>query len=326
MSEYCEQYKVFVLSRYSEALERSKEAMIFLEQVISLEHIAPGSFGTRDVAIASDGILDVIDLKYGKGVEVSAEENEQLMLYGAGTLFEVEDLLDIHTVRLNIFQPRIDNYSTWEISAKNLHEWVDRTVKPQAKLAHAGKGTLVAGDHCMFCRAKINCTALAKYNLEITRHEFAEPTELTSKELVEIFLKSASLVSWVNSIKDFMLKQSLEKNKSWPGLKLVAGKSSGRTIADEKKAIAKFKANKIRSDFYLSEPTLLGITALNKTIGEAKVAKILGGLIIKPEGKPTLVDKKDPRPEFQSAEAARKAFGVLPKTKPITKTKTKLKK
>jgi hypothetical protein len=318
MWEYCEQFKVFVLAQYAEALERASDAVIFLEQKVDLTHLIPSGFGTRDIAIVAHGVLDITDLKYGKGVEVSAEENAQLMIYALGTLDEFDSLFDIDIVRLNIFQPRIDNYSTWEISADKLRTWGDDVVAKQAKLAYEGKGKLVAGAHCKFCRAAAKCTALAQYNLEIARLAFAEPTELSDKELVEVFKKAPQFMSWINSISSFMLTQSLEQNKKWPGLKLVAGRSN-RCISDEAQAIAKLKAKKIRPDSYLSKPTLLGITALDKNIGAAVLAKTLGRLIIKPEGKPTLVDVKDSRPEFHSAAAAGKAFGIKPKT--ITKNK-----
>lgn len=320
MWEYCEQFKVFVLSQYSDALERSKDAVIFLEQEVDLTHLAPESFGTRDIAIVADHILDITDLKYGKGVLVEAAENKQLMLYALGTLEEFDCLYDIHTVRMTIHQPRIDNYSTWEISAKQLKDWAKTILMPAAKLAWAGKGKLQAGSHCTFCRVRNTCKALANYNMELAVHEFAEPTELSDKELVAIFKKASTFKAWINSIEDYMLKMSLEKDKHWPGLKLVAGKST-RAISDKEKAIALLKSKKFRPSQYLSSPELLGITALEKNIGSKLLTQIIGRLIIKPDGKPALVDSKDPRPAFHSAEAAKKEFNVS-STNKMSKRKT----
>lgn len=318
MMEYCEQFKAFVLTQYSDALKKSSDACIFLEQEVDLSHLAKNSYGTRDIAIVADHILDITDLKYGKGIKVSAVENKQMMLYALGTLAEFDMLFDIRTVRMTIFQPRIDNYDTWTIDVPALIKWAKDFVIPKAKLAYEGKGIRVAGEHCTFCKVKNTCAALSKYNLSVATHEFASADELTDKELVDIFKKASAFKTWINGIEDYMLKKALSENKKWPGLKLVAGRST-RSIANEAKAIQLLKNKKIRSALFLSAPSLLGLTALEKNIGLKELNKIIGRLIIKPGGKPTLVDITDPRNEYHSAEAAKKEFSNFKNAKRKTK-------
>ncbi|MDM6028430.1 DUF2800 domain-containing protein, partial [Staphylococcus aureus] len=117
----------------------------------------PESFGTGDVIIFSGGVLEIIDLKYGKGIEVSAIDNPQLRLYGLGAYELLSLMYDIHTVRMTIIQPRIDNFSTEELPISRLLQWGTDFVKPLARLAYNGEGEFKAGSHCRFCKIKHSC-------------------------------------------------------------------------------------------------------------------------------------------------------------------------
>ena len=187
MTEHAEAYALFVLERYAEAQTRTKDAAIFLEHVLNLTDYVPEGFGTGDTIIIADHTMDIIDLKYGKGVLVTADNNKQMMLYSLGALRDFDFLYDIKMVRMTIFQPRIDNYSTWELSVKDLKKWAIEELVPRAALAFEGEGEFVPGTHCQFCKAKATCRANAEYNLELAKYEFKDPALLGDEELLLSF-------------------------------------------------------------------------------------------------------------------------------------------
>ncbi len=122
MDSYCEGYAAYVMERFNDARRTTPDAIIEMEQKVDLFTYVPDSYGTVDNTIIADGCLEITDLKYGKGVEVSAKENKQLMLYALGAIEKYEMVYDINRVRMNIYQPRIDNISSYELSAEELKE------------------------------------------------------------------------------------------------------------------------------------------------------------------------------------------------------------
>lgn len=306
MLEYCEQFVSFVMEQYSSATESDPGALIFLEVIIDLTEWIPEGFGTGDVVIVANGFFHIIDFKYGKGIKVDAVNNKQMMLYGLGIYFMYSVLFEADEVMMTIFQPRIDNFSTFTISVKKLLSWAESYLRKQAAAAWKGKGEFVPGDHCTFCRVRTTCKANADYQMELAAFEFKEGIHLTAKEIAAILNKIAPLISWANAVKEYALQEAI-KGKKWPGHKLVEGKSS--RILTQPERIKTLLVNKgfDEADF-LSQPALLGITALERNIGKLKLLKLIGKYINKPEGKPVLVNSKDPRPEYNATEAAKKIF------------------
>lgn len=142
----------------------------------------PDQFGTSDTVIEGDKMIQVIDLKYGRGVQVFAEENEQLMLYALGALDEFDLLSTVETVRMTVHQPRLDHVDTWECSVEHLRAFEQRAIAA-GKLAldiaelylqdvqpvHA----LTPGpDQCRFCKAKATCPALRDQVLATVASDF----------------------------------------------------------------------------------------------------------------------------------------------------------
>jgi len=138
--------------------------------------------GPETLSIIADKTLRIIDLKYGKGVTVSAIENRQMMLYALGAIREAQLYYDIQQVMMTIYQPRTDNVSNFSMSVSDLLSWAESELKPRAAMAYAGEGELVPGDHCMFCRAKVRCRAYAEKQLEIAKYEFRNADLLTDEE------------------------------------------------------------------------------------------------------------------------------------------------
>ena len=252
-------------------------------------------FGTGDCVLIADGTLNIVDYKHGKGVEVSADHNPQMMLYALGALELFDALYDIDTVTMTIYQPRRSNVSTYTVSTAELLEWAETVLKPTAELAFKGEGEFHCGEWCRFCKAKADCRERARANLALAAYDFAEPPLLTDEEVEEVLSKVDDLVSWANDIKEYALQAAIS-GKAWNGWKVVEGRSN-RKYTDERLVAAAVIA--AGHDPY--EQKLLGITEMQKTLGKAKFDEILGRFITKPQGKPTLVPMSDKRPAMNTA-------------------------
>jgi len=302
-------YAAFVIEAFNTAKEITKDAVIQIEAQLNLTDYVPEGFGTGDAVIIADGTMDIIDLKYGKGVNVSCENNKQMMLYALGGLREFDYMYDIQNVRMTIYQPRMDNISTFEMSVKDLQEWAEMVLKPTAKLAFEGKGEFKVGDHCRFCRAKAVCKANANENLELAKYDFAESVLLTDSEVADILNRASAFKAWLTSVEEMALTEAVEKGKNWPGYKLVEGKSNRVYSDEEKVANALIEKGFSETDIYTKK--ILGITAMEKAITKKTFETVLGDLVIKPQGKPTLVPESDKRSAWNSAESAKNDFQTV---------------
>jgi hypothetical protein len=306
MKEHAESYSVFVLERFYEAQSHTKDAVICLEQKLNLTQYVPEGFGTGDCVIIADGTMEIIDLKYGKGVVVSAENNKQMMLYALGALRDFDCAYDIDHVRMTIYQPRVDNVSSFEMGLEDLLTWAETELKPKAALAFKGEGEFSPGSHCQFCKARAVCKANADYNLELARHDFAVPELLTDEEIAEIMEKAPLFTGWLKGVLDHALSEAVLNGKKWPGFKLVEGRSN-RTYKDETLVATRLLEAGFAEDLIFKRE-LLGITAMEKVVGKKIFTTQLGDLLIKPPGKPTLAPLSDKREELNSIENAQKDF------------------
>jgi hypothetical protein len=298
MEEMSELYEDLITEKYSAALAKTKDAMLLIEERLDFSHIVPEGFGTGDAIIIADGTMEVIDLKYGKGVHVYAEDNPQIRLYGLGALQKYGYLYDIKEVALTIVQPRLDNVSTELLAAETLEEWGEQYVRPRALLADKGEGDYCTGDHCQFCKGKAICRARAEEALSLAKHEFETPPILDDDEIPEILMLLDKAEAWIKDIKDYAYQKALAGTK-WPGFKLVEGRSN-RCYMDEELVADKLMANGYE-DNQIYEKKLKGITAMEKLLTKKSFTELLDDLVIKPPGKPTLVPESDKREEFNSA-------------------------
>jgi hypothetical protein len=303
MQEHAEAYSVFVLEQLSEAQAHTKDAAVFLEHKLNLTEYVPEGFGTGDAIIIADRVMDIIDLKYGKGVLVSAENNKQMMLYSLGALRDFDFVYDIKTVRMTIFQPRIDNFSTWELSVEDLRKWAEDDLKPRAALAFNGEGEFSPGTHCQFCKAKATCKANAEMNLQLASYDFKTPELLTDEEVKDILDRSDLFTNWLKAVNDHALNEAVNNNKKWPGYKLVEGRSN-RKYSDESVVASKLLSQGFAEDMIYKKRELFGITDMTKNIGKKQFDLFVTDLLVKPPGKPALVPLEDKRPEYNSTESA----------------------
>jgi len=309
MNEATQEYADLVFSKYAEALQKTKDAVILLEERLDFSRWVPQGFGTGDVVIVSDGCIEIIDLKYGKGVPVDADENPQMMLYALGAVAKYELLYDLSNVKMTICQPRLDSVSTYEMSVVELLVWGEEYVKPRAKMAIKGEGEYSPGeDTCRWCRAKATCKARADENLKLMKYEFRRDPLLSDDEVADILGKAPDLLKWAKDVQEHALEQAEKNGKKWPGWKLVEGRSN-RKYLDEIKVADTLKAEGY-VDAKIYEPqSLLGITALEKAITKKQFGILLSDLVVKPSGKPTLVPESDKRDEISSTKSATSDFG-----------------
>lgn len=297
--EAVDDYVSFVIGEIEEARQKYTSPLFSVEQRVDVSNYVPDCFGTADMVIVTDRMVHIIDLKLGKGVPVYAEDNPQLKIYGLGVLELAEMLFNIENVRLTIYQPRLSNSSTWDISPSDLKAWGEKTLRPAGELALKGEGDLSAGSWCRFCKARFTCRQRAEENLKLAQMEFKAPALLTDDEIAEVLRTADELAKWASDVYAYAQDQAIIHHKVWKGFKLVMGKSNRKYTSEEEVAAAASAAG--YTDIY--KKSLIGITEMERLMGKKEFARILGALIYKPEGKVTLVPESDKREAIQSSTA-----------------------
>ena len=295
MQNCAEEYRNFVLELLEDAKKLCSDPKVYIEQRLDFSRWVEHGFGTGDCVIVSDDILQIVDYKHGLGVLVSADHNTQMMCYALGALDLFDDLYDISTIKMTIFQPRRGNISTWSCSKKDLLDWAETVLRPTAALAYEGKGEFKAGDHCQFCKAKATCRKRAEYNLQMAKYDFAMPDTLEESEIAAILPQIDHLVSWANDVKAYALTQA-QNGTHYDGFKVVEGRRV-RKFTDDDMVAEKVKA----AGYDPYEKKLLGITAMTSLLGKKQFNELLGDLVVMPAGKPTLVPESDKRPAINTA-------------------------
>lgn len=296
MDDCANGYVCFIMELLEEVKQTCSDPVVLIEQRVDFSRWVEQGFGTSDAILISDGTMHVIDYKHGLGILVSAEDNPQMKCYALGALELFDDIYDIDTVSMTIYQPRRQNVSTYEVSKDDLYQWTDEVLKPTADLAFAGDGNFLCGEWCGFCKAKHECRARAEANLLLAQHDFKLPPLLEDSEIEVILSRVDELVSWANDIKEYALQQAIS-GKEWTGWKLVEGRSNCRYTNED--AVSKAVE---AAGFDPYEKKLLGITAMQKLLGKARFEELLAAYIEKPQGKPTLVPESDKRPAMNTAK------------------------
>lgn len=274
----------------------SKNKDTYIESRVDFSLFAPKGFGTVDFFASDPKNIVIIDYKYGKGVQVNAKENTQLVLYALGALQKLEeDLIYPENVTMCIFQPRINNTSIWEISVNELLMYGE-SIKKAAKLAFKGEGKFSPGEWCRFCKAAYKCKALAK---KVFNCAASDINQLTDLEILQNYKNVKLLDFYAKSIKKHVLEKALNGHV-WEGYKLVEGRVI-RKWSDENLAIKELKKGKfLKKDYTKTE--LKNRTDLIKLTGREFFNKNLAPLLIAPHGAPTVVPDDDPRPSYITAQ------------------------
>lgn len=306
MEECTDAYVDFVMEQYEAAKQVCEDPVILIEQRLDFSCYVPDGFGTGDCLIISDDRLHIIDFKYGMGVLVEAEDNPQMKLYALGALAVYDALYDIREVSMTIFQPRRENVSTWTIPVEDLKAWAENELKPRAKMAYDGEGEYLPGEWCTFCRAAVRCRARAEEKLKLAQTEFRMPPLLTEAEIEDILAVLPDLTKWANEITAYALDAALNHGKEWNGFKVVEGRSV-RKYRDEA-AVAEAAKEAGYKDIY--RQSLIPLTEMQRLMGKDKFEEVLGGLITKAPGRPTLVPKSDKRPAMNVSNAINEFYEI----------------
>lgn len=274
-------------------------ATVLLEQRLDFSLWVPKGFGTGDCVIIDNGTLTVIDYKYGQGVAVASEGNPQMRLYALGAINDYGCVYDFDAVRMSIYQPRINNISEARMSVADLLEWAETVVKPTAAEAFSGQATYHAGAHCRkFCKHAGRCKALAYYCTDyVETHglRVAVP-HLTDAEYLEIVQMEPLIKMWLDKTTRAAMDRIIRGDKI-AGLKVVEGRSARKWANEDKVFAALASAGYSGED--ITEPLAVKtVAAMEKSIGKKKVAELVGDLIEKTPGKPTLVLASDKRPDY----------------------------
>ena len=307
MIEAVNRYVDICEEKVNESRARSSDAEAMIEARLDFSRWVPDGFGTGDMVIVADGILEVIDLKYGKGVPVSAIENTQMRLYALGAYDINEFLYDIKSVRMTIVQPRLDSISTDEMALEELLDWGEE-IKPIAQRAFRGEGECTPCDYCNFCKARHTCRALADTCLTAFYKDGGKLNQLlTDSEVSDILAMKDLITKWIKGVYDFAYEKALSGEKQWPGYKLVEG-TSRRTITDPEAAAQTLLDNGYKEEDIFKPRELEGITNLQKVLGKKGDTEYLEAYIDKPEGKPILVPDSDKRPAINTVETMMNEF------------------
>ena len=292
--EICaESYRDYCMEKLEE-VEAETDAHMYIEQTLDLSRWVPESFGTADCLIISDKKLCLIDFKYGQGVLVQADHNEQLMTYAIGAVDAFGGLYDFDTVEMSIFQPRRASVDTFSMTKEELLSWAEKELAPKALMAFEGKGDFHCGPWCKFCAISGECRERAKTMAE---EDYREPETLSPEEIADILPKLDEITAWVNDIKEYALKSALSGTE-FPGFKLVAGRSR-RSYSDAEEAAKAVKENGY--DPY--DTTIKSVAQMEKLLGKKAFNEIVGKYVVKTDGAPTLVPESDKRPAIKAASS-----------------------
>lgn len=296
MQECADDYCQYVLEQVQLAKQHCEDPVVCIEQRLDYSRWVPSGFGTGDCVIIADDLLQIVDFKYGLGVEVSADHNTQMMCYALGALDAFDSLYDIKDIKMTIFQPRKQNVSEWSCSRDELLQWAEETLKPRAELAYKGEGEQAAGAWCRFCKIRNTCRKRAEANLMLAQYDFKLPPELSNEEVAVVLEKLDDLEKWAEDVKKYALDAALS-GVEFDGWKVVEGRSN--RVFTDKEAVANLVSGEGKDPF---KHELLGITDMEKLLGKKHFAELLNGYVEKPAGKPALVPITDKRPAMNTAK------------------------
>jgi hypothetical protein len=314
-------YDPFEMERHAEAFvnyvleilylyQQKGWADIYVETRVDYSHVVQEGYGHLDVAIISPKTIDVIDLKYGKGVPVSAIVNPQLGLYAIGVIEDQRFIDEFEKLNLHIFQPRIDNISVFNTTVQECIKWAQGTVKKKAALAFKGEGDFNAGSWCRFCAALPKCKTAADRHTSLAKLDFKLPYELDNDEVAEVLLLGETLVNWYTSVKEYATAEA-RKGAKFPGFKMVNGKSNRRYAEGKQEDIIKALKKAGYTDDQIKKSSLLGIGEMEKLLGDAGFTKLLGKYVVKPPGAPALVPETDRRSAMHGKAGAQNDFKTV---------------
>jgi hypothetical protein len=242
-------------------------------------------------------VLKVVDLKTGSGVKVYARNNGQLLLYALmarlewGPIYGPFDLIELHIV-----QSVLDHIDICSVSSAELDTFEQEVLTILARIKAGDRSAVPGEKQCHFCRAKAECRAHAEYNLAAVKADFAAPETLSISEIAALLPQLRRIILWCNALGEYALAQALT-GVAIPGYKLTNGRSN-RVWRNEYEAAAALLLSGIPEE-KLWNRKIIGITAAEHLLGKSN--PVFREQTFKPQGAPTLVPEKDPRPTLEQS-------------------------
>ena len=284
---------------------------LLVEKRVGIGHLTgeEGAGGTSDAIIIKGNEIIIIDLKYGMGVRVEANENPQLMIYALGALNEYDIVADFDTVTMVIHQPRLNHVSEYSITVEQLLTFAD-DVRGAADKVRGDDAALVPGEkQCRFCKAKASCPALRAEVAEVVGgaadlSDFAdlvaqEITSETSDNYLPVAMSKVELVEqWCKAVRA-ETERRLLAGQPVTGYKLVAGRTGNREWKDAAAVEDMMKKTFRMRDDQVFDFKLISPTKAEKVFKEnPKRWANLQEQIVRGEGKPSVAPATDKRPEM----------------------------
>ena len=299
------------------------DGILLVESRFSMQHIEEGMFGTADATILTDEFVEIVDLKYGKGVVVEPEKNPQLQLYAIGALVHLarhgHKFHNDFPVFLTIAQPRAPHAEgpirTWRTTVGELKAFQATVMRAVEESKEENPRFGPDEEVCRWCEAAPFCRARASHALKIAKLEFADfekpkldfdnelnaVTDLTKEEIAAILKHSKSIEQWLKSLVEFSTNE-LKAGRKMPGYKLVHGRSN-RAWVDVEKTLDKLRRAGIE------EERMFNIKPKSPAQMEKELTSdehfLLADEIFKPAGTVVIAPDSDPRPSFNPADDAK---------------------
>ena len=303
---------------------------IYAEQQLDISDITgeAGATGTADVVIVKEDELIVVDLKYGRGVQVFAQDNDQLAIYAQAALERFDVLGELRNVRMIIHQPRLNHVDEWQVSDDDLEARISQIRETAKRIAlYIVPLAAVPGDkQCKFCKAKATCAEYREFVLGAVAGDFQvvaidEPLapqiagveervgQLDAPRLANAMSALDMVEGWVKAVRS-EVERRLLAGSDVPGYKLVEGRRGSRAWADAVAAEAAMKAMRLKVD-EMYDLKVISPTSAEKLLAQANPRKWkkLQELITQSQGKPSVAPASDKRPalamgnDFQVIEA-----------------------
>lgn len=290
-------YANYVISTVDyEAKRTGEQPIVLIEQLLEMDY-APDTHGTLDCGIIAGDTLIIIDNKTGfikvtPFDETLNELNSQLAIYGLYAYKAYKDFFPIKKIRLVVYQQRINNISEYLLTSDELEKWEKEKLIPAAKEALSEDAKANSGVWCKYCPGRNVCRKRAEDALEAVK-EVNKPEFMTDEEIEAILPKLDSVISYIDSIKEYCLKKALE-GKKWRGFKVVESVTK-RKLSDED-AVAKILTDNGYDPY--AQKKILSMSELQKMVGSKQFNDLVGTYIIKPKGQAVLAPESDAREEL----------------------------
>lgn len=329
MAEHIQVYVDHVRNRVADWINLGASVTLEVEQRVPIGHLTgeAGAEGTADAVIIAElpdvrTAIEVIDLKFGRGVEVEATDNRQLRLYALGAIEKFGMVWTFTEARVAISQPRLSTKAAeWDVDILELEKFGQEIKRAaasvaEARICFANKSPdfdlflQPSEKGCKWCKVKGTCNALAQHVATAVLDDFEDLTQAGVEQAIkDVPARSddnlANAMECVDLIEDWCkavradVERRLLAGGQVPGFKLVEGRAGARKWADEAQAEAVLKSMRLKQeamyDFKLISPTQAEKLAKAETIGPRQWPKV-EALITRSAPKPSVAPASDKRP------------------------------